>query len=616
MFNRISKLIGFSLCLLFPHLATAQLSGKTSSSWENTLNSKKGIIVVYWNAVKPFVYKNSKNQMEGIEVDLIKGFQEYLSSQYDVSIEIFWKELSSFNQVYTTVQNTHGGGVFGISSFSILENRKQDLNFSSSYLKDISIIVSNNTIPSSNTKYEFLKSLNNLKALTLLNSTYEKSLLDLKHQYNLQFDIDYIKSADEIANRISSEKNSFGYLELPHYLSVLNEGLSVKRHKFAPVVREGYAITFPIQSDWKEPMESYFNRVSFQYKKDQIISKYLGVDVLKLINRIDSDSSIDTSNEIGLLNKEKEIQALELNKAALQQQKQSLLRNFLIIGLLFILIVATVLFYNNRQTAKINELLLQQQLQIQEQQKAIAQQNESLETNNKKLKKLNEQKNDLISVLSHDLRVPINQIKGFAEIYKTENKTLSMGQTDLINRIISTSNRLISMIRKIMDIEVVGANKMEINMERINLSQLLKEITASFEKSAKNKNISITAKIEEENLHVKADQTYLTQVFENLVSNAIKFSESNKAIEIKLHLSANTVMAMVKDQGPGLTKDDQKRLFKKYQQLSAKPTNGEQSIGLGLSIVKNYVEKMNGKVWAESTHGEGSTFIVEFEKVA
>jgi|GEM_PF-5636173 len=75
----------------------------TSTSWENALREKKGQIVVYWNTIKPFVYKGANNEMTGIEVDLVKGFQEYLLIQYDVDIEIKWVKLESFNDVYNKI---------------------------------------------------------------------------------------------------------------------------------------------------------------------------------------------------------------------------------------------------------------------------------------------------------------------------------------------------------------------------------------------------------------------------------------------------------------------------------------------------------------------------------
>jgi len=110
----------------------------------------------------------------------------------------------------------------------------------------------------------------------------------------------------------------------------------------------------------------------------------------------------------------------------------------------------------------------------------------------------------------------------------------------------------------------------------------------------------------------------ITEVMDNLVGNAIKFSPEGKAISVDVHKSSDgknrngRILFRVRDDGPGLTPDDLKKLFGKFVRLSAQPTGGESSTGLGLSIVKQVVELHGGKVWAESEgKGKGATFVVE-----
>jgi signal transduction histidine kinase len=607
------RLIGFLMLLCL--MARAQSPTVVASTWQKVNKDKTGTISVYWNNSKPFVYRGVDNQIVGIEVDLMKGFQEYLSSQHGIAVDIQWVEVPSFNAVYDTIKTNSEIGVFGLAAFSILEKRKKDIGFSPAYLKDVSVIVSNKQVASTSRDSDILTIFNNLQAISLPNSTYDTDLNELRSKYNLSFDKRYVAGVNDVAQQLALSVNAFGYLDLPNYLTALNEGLNIKRHHFAQVVREGYAITYPLKSDWNEPIDRYFNSVSFKYRRDHIITKYLGMDVFRLIEQIGSEFSTSSISEIRLLTKEKEIQERELNKAALEQQQQESLKNMLILGLFFIATVAGMLYYILRQKTRRNIVLGRQQQKIQEQQEAIADQNISLENSNRELKSLNEQKNDLIGILSHDLRAPINQIKGFAEIYKMENTDMSSVQTDLMDRIINTSNRLTAMIRKIMDVEAVESNKDSSNIEIIHLPKLLREIATSFKSLADVKKINITVEIAADDIYIAADITFVTLVFENLVSNAIKFSEPNKTVKILLLLSEAKANTMIIDQGPGLTKDDKEKLFKKYQKLSAKPTDGEQSTGLGLSIVKQYVETMNGKVWAESNADEGSTFIVQFDQV-
>lgn len=106
----------------------------------------------------------------------------------------------------------------------------------------------------------------------------------------------------------------------------------------------------------------------------------------------------------------------------------------------------------------------------------------------------------------------------------------------------------------------------------------------------------------------------MTQVYENLISNAIKFSPANKNINVKIWEDGEKIRSIISDEGPGISKEDQKKLFGKFQVLSTKPTGGEKSTGLGLSIVKKYIEAMKGKVWCESEPGKGAHFYIDLDR--
>jgi len=123
---------------------------------------------------------------------------------------------------------------------------------------------------------------------------------------------------------------------------------------------------------------------------------------------------------------------------------------------------------------------------------------------------------------------------------------------------------------------------------------------------------------------VIADAVLLPQVLDNLVSNAVKYSPHGKNVFIRIlpqapnsQFSGNqaTTRIEVQDEGPGLSAPDKEKLFEKFTRLSARPTGGEYTTGLGLSIVKKMVEAMNGRVWCESEFGKGATFIVELPAV-
>lgn len=110
---------------------------------------------------------------------------------------------------------------------------------------------------------------------------------------------------------------------------------------------------------------------------------------------------------------------------------------------------------------------------------------------------------------------------------------------------------------------------------------------------------------------MSADPNVLVQALDNLISNAVKYSPPGKPIVVRQLTVSDQIRIEVQDQGPGLTAEDQKKLFGKFARLSAKPTGGEPSVGLGLSIVRRMMEAMRGRVGCESEPGQGATFFVE-----
>ena len=246
----------------------------------------------------------------------------------------------------------------------------------------------------------------------------------------------------------------------------------------------------------------------------------------------------------------------------------------------------------------------------------IRKQKENAYRHNNKLIEINNEKNNLIRILSHDLRAPINNIKGLTMIHQLDHQDhFSEAENETLNLIKRESDRLLSMISKILNVESLDSEKSAPPMERVCINMIAEEVVTGFLNTAKAKNIKVKSHLFDKQYYILGDQIHLHQVIENLMSNAIKFSKPNKKIEIGLIDKGKKIQLYVRDQGPGLTADDQIKVFKKFQKLSAKPTGNEESTGLGLSIVKKYVEEMNGKIWNESTYGEGTTFYIEFDLV-
>jgi signal transduction histidine kinase len=241
--------------------------------------------------------------------------------------------------------------------------------------------------------------------------------------------------------------------------------------------------------------------------------------------------------------------------------------------------------------------------------KKITEQKEEIERKNQDLISLNEEKNNLIGIVAHDLKSPVNQIKGLLSLVKMTVKPEeeSAGYLEMAEQ---SSLRLSEMIAKILNIEAFESKQLNVTIEAVNLSDLVMANVQRARVDAKHKAIHLHTSVPE-NVIVHADQSYTDQVIENLLSNAIKFSPPTKNIYINITLHNTVALFEIRDEGPGLGESDKQKLFKKYQRLSAAPTGNESSTGLGLSIVKKFVDVMGGSIWCESEIGKGASFFVK-----
>lgn len=320
--------------------------------------------------------------------------------------------------------------------------------------------------------------------------------------------------------------------------------------------------------------------------------------------------------------KDKEIELLKKHELVGEEalQKQRFLIAFLLSIFAFICLVTGFLYRNNRNKQKINKILetqnteiLRQQGQIEVQRENIVLQNAELEVKNNELSFLNEEKNYLIGVVAHDLRNPLNQVKGLINLMQMYDEGIPKEEKDEYMRLIKEAiDRMTGMISKTLDVNAIDAKKINLMKEKQDISAILHTVGNNFENVAKDKNIAIERQIDEAIIVENLDKNYLTQVFENLISNAIKYSPPNSKVHLKASRKGDFARIEVQDHGQGISEEDKKKMFGKFQKLSAKPTQGEKSVGLGLSIVKKYVEAMGGKVWCESEIGKGAIFIVEF----
>lgn len=229
------------------------------------------------------------------------------------------------------------------------------------------------------------------------------------------------------------------------------------------------------------------------------------------------------------------------------------------------------------------------------------------------LKKIAEEANtfktELLSIAAHDLKNPLQVVIGFAELIKEKSQS-----RDIINyaeAIDRAANRMYGLVQDLLSGIKLETNALELKRTTTNLTDLLRVVVEQNRSSAEKKSQMLELTIEE-NMFAEVDVRCMREVFDNLISNAIKYSPMGKPIVVGTSRSEKGVVVFVKDEGQGLTEDDKQKLFKKFQRLSARPTAGESTTGLGLSIVKHLINLHGGRVWAESEgKDKGTTFFVE-----
>lgn len=244
-------------------------------------------------------------------------------------------------------------------------------------------------------------------------------------------------------------------------------------------------------------------------------------------------------------------------------------------------------------------------LQSQEIQKQI----KELEQRNDDLQKLNQEKVQLISLVSHDLKGPFNRIFALTQLMNSSSENFSKEQKEYLGKIHQIAVDGLGMVRNILDSRKLDDKVVEPNQVEFDLSIFVSSIVKNYQTLAEKKKIEMVFE-QGGPILIKADKLYLGRAIENLLSNAVKFSPENKKIFVCLGSSSQSIEFSVKDEGPGISNEDQLKLFQRFQQLTAQPTGGESSSGLGLFIVKTIVDKMGGEVLCESEIGHGAKFIL------
>ncbi|WP_309385795.1 sensor histidine kinase [Cerasicoccus frondis] len=226
-------------------------------------------------------------------------------------------------------------------------------------------------------------------------------------------------------------------------------------------------------------------------------------------------------------------------------------------------------------------------------------------------------KQELLSIAAHDLKNPLAAIIGVSDLMQVSletvpNRYISSTTRELFQKIPKYANNMLGIIEEVLKADTIERIGIQVADKPFNATEAANEVVEFNRFASKKKNITIHY-VCERAYYIMGDRDRIMEALDNLVSNAVKYSPPNSRVDVALgcDLAQTMLRFSVTDDGPGLSDEDQLKLFQKFQKLSAKPTGGESSSGLGLSIVKHIVEAHGGRVFCESEEGFGATFVIE-----
>ncbi len=245
----------------------------------------------------------------------------------------------------------------------------------------------------------------------------------------------------------------------------------------------------------------------------------------------------------------------------------------------------------------------------------LNQKHQKLIETNKILEKLNDEKNELIGIAAHDLRNPLGNIFAFSDLFITRYADKAdPNAVQIIKYIKSISSNTLEMLEKLLDISKIESGTVSLSLKHQEYVQFARKYISLNQMLADNKQLKINFKPQVKEIYFSFDEHYLSEVLNNLLTNAIKFSYPNNEITVTISENTKIIKTEVTDRGKGIPKEEQKQLFHYFQKTSVKPTAGEKSTGLGLAIAKKIVMEHNGKIGVESEPEKGSTFYFELPK--
>jgi signal transduction histidine kinase len=233
---------------------------------------------------------------------------------------------------------------------------------------------------------------------------------------------------------------------------------------------------------------------------------------------------------------------------------------------------------------------------------------DEIQDKSRQLAEASQHKSQFLANMSHELRTPLNAILGYAElILDNVYGDTPEKMREVLDRIERNGRHLLGLINDVLDLSKIEAGQLNLSLADYSLKDVVQSVYSAVEALAKEKQIALKVEVPPHLPAARGDERKLTQVLLNLVGNAIKFTDAGE-VAIKASAANGSFTVAVCDTGPGIAEAEQAKIFEEFQQADSSITKKKGGTGLGLAIAKRIVELHGGRIWVESSPGQGSTF--------
>jgi signal transduction histidine kinase len=374
------------------------------------------------------------------------------------------------------------------------------------------------------------------------------------------------------------------------------------------------AVNISQRSNLKIELERAYETLSRLYKNTPEKNKAVTFDNLsrEIKDSLYNDSILKQLADLQLrFDGEKQQQQIEIQQKeqevlALQLSRERQYKNTVIIALISVILALAVFMYLFNQNKKIAQSLYKQKEELQQNNEAILKQKEELG-------QLNNVKDRFFSIISHDLRNNLTTMKLYFDLIGNPDYVPDEDNNELSKQISASVENTIDLLENLLVWAQTQIKGIEPQPQQINMNEVVRDNINLLGGTALHKGIALVNEVEE-NIHAFADVDMINLVVRNLISNAIKFTNTGGRVQVKSNTEQNRVIIQIADNGVGISKASLERMFVKNENPTTLGTGNEKGTGLGLLLCKEFVEKNNGKIYVESVEGLGSTFFIELPK--